>query len=576
MAREMDATEATLREILGIAEETSPSGTTMERIAAAVEKIEQYLNYDIDAEAYAAGTRGGVPVEEGDPAYHNNAAYYAGQMSGVVDDVNDLKSDIGIIENDLNIPLDLGLEVGAFNTTTDISIDSTNSKRARTSVFKIIKSATIHPLQNFEGKEYHVFKQVGDVVTQLSTGYQSGDFAVDDTNAIYRLFVRNEDSSTMTVNSDPYFTVVYADYYKDEIRSNRKEINDVKYGTDVDTFISTVKSEIAPTDYVFVLSADNHYDEMQEAGAYQLRYAETIANVAKEIGASAIVNLGDMSNSDIDDGANNSNYNPWVNRSRAQKIVNAFIQPRVPFLYAIGHHELFPRLDIVDGEQLYGVPKSTICLIAHRPLSYNAVYQDGDLSKPNFYVDDAAHSLRLIFLDGVSITNTGFSYSTIEFLSSSLSSLPSGYKVICFSHTPTRASANANGTEVPGGNIQLEEAQLPTGISEYTNTIESIINDFVSGGGVFLGFFHGHVHIDNLVQESGMQFKLIAENCQKIGAPSTSQFNAITGGGNNKKRWTGRTNANDSAYSFDVVVIRDTTIYMFRYGAGENRIITHT
>lgn len=76
MAREMDATEATLREILGIAEETSPSGTTMERIAAAVEKIEQYLNYDIDAEAYAAGTRGGVPVEEGDPAYHNNAAYY--------------------------------------------------------------------------------------------------------------------------------------------------------------------------------------------------------------------------------------------------------------------------------------------------------------------------------------------------------------------------------------------------------------------------------------------------------------------------------------------------------------------
>ena len=35
-----------------------------------------------DAEAYAAGTRSGEAVESDDPAYHNNANYYAGQASG--------------------------------------------------------------------------------------------------------------------------------------------------------------------------------------------------------------------------------------------------------------------------------------------------------------------------------------------------------------------------------------------------------------------------------------------------------------------------------------------------------------
>lgn len=34
-----------------------------------------------DAEAYAVGTRGGVPVTSGDPAYHNNAKYYSEQAN---------------------------------------------------------------------------------------------------------------------------------------------------------------------------------------------------------------------------------------------------------------------------------------------------------------------------------------------------------------------------------------------------------------------------------------------------------------------------------------------------------------
>lgn len=39
-----------------------------------------------DAEAYAVGTRNGVPVASGDPAYHNNALYYAENFVGYVTD----------------------------------------------------------------------------------------------------------------------------------------------------------------------------------------------------------------------------------------------------------------------------------------------------------------------------------------------------------------------------------------------------------------------------------------------------------------------------------------------------------
>ena len=40
----------------------------------------------VDAEAWAVGTRNGVPVDSLDPAYHNNAKYYADISTNVIDD----------------------------------------------------------------------------------------------------------------------------------------------------------------------------------------------------------------------------------------------------------------------------------------------------------------------------------------------------------------------------------------------------------------------------------------------------------------------------------------------------------
>ena len=57
-----------------------PNFSILEQLIAEVEE------FDSDAEAYAVGTRGGEPVEEGDPAYHNNAKYYAENLEVEVEE----------------------------------------------------------------------------------------------------------------------------------------------------------------------------------------------------------------------------------------------------------------------------------------------------------------------------------------------------------------------------------------------------------------------------------------------------------------------------------------------------------
>ncbi len=61
--------------------------------SAAAGSAETAEGHSTDAEAWAAGTRGGEDVESGDDAYHNNAKYYSEQSSGFADDAAGSASD---------------------------------------------------------------------------------------------------------------------------------------------------------------------------------------------------------------------------------------------------------------------------------------------------------------------------------------------------------------------------------------------------------------------------------------------------------------------------------------------------
>ena len=65
-----------------------------------------------DAESYAKGTRSGTDVASTDPAYHNNAKYYAEQaaasLANIPADYSELADDVTSVKADLS---ELGLSV---------------------------------------------------------------------------------------------------------------------------------------------------------------------------------------------------------------------------------------------------------------------------------------------------------------------------------------------------------------------------------------------------------------------------------------------------------------------------------
>ena len=69
-----------------LADDVVISETDLPLIEQALEDLPLVEEYKEDAEAYAVGTRNGVPVTSGDPAYQHNCAYYADNFIGMITD----------------------------------------------------------------------------------------------------------------------------------------------------------------------------------------------------------------------------------------------------------------------------------------------------------------------------------------------------------------------------------------------------------------------------------------------------------------------------------------------------------
>lgn len=82
--------EEFVRDIYGGAARADAAADAAENSAEAASGSEEAAAASAsDSEAYGAGTRGGEPVEEDDPAYQNNAEYYAGKAKEYSDHIGD-------------------------------------------------------------------------------------------------------------------------------------------------------------------------------------------------------------------------------------------------------------------------------------------------------------------------------------------------------------------------------------------------------------------------------------------------------------------------------------------------------
>lgn len=107
-----------------------------------------------NSEAYAVGTRNGVDVEEGDPAYHNNSKYYAELYPELAETVSEILNEIADIQTEVE-KIDDKAEI------FDLNVDNHTMQRRASVLYNLYLSHT------------KVFKYKGNLV--IGATYDGSD-----------------------------------------------------------------------------------------------------------------------------------------------------------------------------------------------------------------------------------------------------------------------------------------------------------------------------------------------------------------------------------------------------------------
>lgn len=305
----------------------------------------------------------------------------------------------------------------------------------------------------------------------------------------------------------------------------------IKYREYVNTLDQKVKGEADDKTLLFALITDTHHTESNKKN----NNMEMVEGIADLIGVDFVAHLGDM----ITEGSSAED-----NEARLWACMKSVKEHRTPFLYALGHHEMYPWL----GDNNYTYERKYVMGIVDRYNKHIQENRGGELNT-NIYYDFDTYKVRAIFVDSV-YKKWGFTTDTITWLESVLGSVPAGYKVILFSHVPSRADANYGAYEPENG-----------------AAFEAAVNSFITGGGTVLCHIHGHTHWDNIVKDNDMSYPLISVCCALPNKTTIDE--GISGNPTVYDRYTGTY----SEFCFDIfcVHIDSGIVNMYRFGAGNDR-----
>ena len=336
-----------------------------------------------------------------------------------------------------------------------------------------------------------------------------------------------------------------------------------------------VNNNIDKNTLVFLVSADNHYRETKPEGEHQVYHAEVMAKIAKRLRVDAIINLGDIITQYIDS-IDDPVYSGTgitaeeVNTMRLAKMATAFQSTGVPFLYTLAHHEMSlhdngpTSTDNTTQTSVYPYSESKVLGLCGKGAEWiEEHHYTQDPLSAGYYVDFSRHKIRLIFIDSVSYSATGFTQSSIAFIAEAFSNVPTGYKVIVCTHVATR------------------EPGVYSSTIKNWQQVETIMGNFVSNGGTILAVLHGHAHYDNVVFIENVPYPYIciccAENSwstvgEKIEAGV--QGNPVSYKAHSATRGDAIGTYNE--WLFDIMCVHPdrNTINFFRFGIGEDRIVT--
>lgn len=321
------------------------------------------------------------------------------------------------------------------------------------------------------------------------------------------------------------------------------------FATQEQALYDKVRNDIDDKTVVLLLTTDAHITTEEQ---YTLKYAKAFRKMAENIGADAIVSLGDIINEKVGSG-----WDITANRDRIELYMKDTRNTYIPFLYALAHHEMYS-----SGYPtfLYGYPATKVLGKTDKYQRYMHPVFDTD-NPANYYVDVKPQGLRMIFLDSTNVAGhpVGFTQATVNWLISVLGSTTG--KIAIFSHVPSKNGYSYN----PNNSI-----------SRVVNDdlVRTALNNYVQGGGDILGHYCGHAHCDNYGKESDMEYYIIQTACSVPrvdgGVPAAERPTLGT-----PIYYSDRDVGTLNEWCVDVACIHCDIdeVHMFRFGVGNDRVI---
>lgn len=301
------------------------------------------------------------------------------------------------------------------------------------------------------------------------------------------------------------------------------------YTTQEESLYQKVINDIDDNTLVFTAITDTHYAENRWYNSLPISKISRI--ISENIGVDFMIHMGDMIYED--------DVDPQVadNIRRVTEYMANSRGANIPFLYALGHHEMYPWTEPNN----YAVSQTKINgLCARYNKHINLIYDPNNHS--NYYFDHKT-GIRVVVVDS-NYKKWGVTEETIEWVRDQ--ALNTTNKIIIISHAQFDfASGNGEGYEIYNGDY-----------------LQDVIAEFASDK--VIAHLHGHTHADNIrTSEKGL-----TEISILCGAPLRYDANKPKGSVTYE-----RLVRTYSEYAFDVVCIHANTglINMFRFGAGVDR-----
>lgn len=232
----------------------------------------------------------------------------------------------------------------------------------------------------------------------------------------------------------------------------------------------------------------------------------------------------------------------------------------IPFVWSHGNDE-HDRGEIINGDFAMTWDEVDSCVgRSGRTAQVNAVYNNVDTIKRSYYYfDDNFKRCRYIVIDsedyGDNRKGNGFSTIQVDWFKNTLTdALNKQLPIIIFTHQPPTAMLKDEGA------------------SMFDNGLITAMGNFTKAGGKILAYIHGHQHWDNYYYDAVNKIPYI---CLINGYPQKDNSAVPWEGMWGNPTTPSRSKDDITQYAMDVYVVNVDTkkIHIFRYGAGEDRVI---